>query len=1242
MGLAASLGAGEVDSLFWVPTRLGQMSAWWGHVPFAHWLVATTQPKLIVELGTHNGVSYSAFCEAAQRTGAASRAYAVDTWQGDEHAGLYEDHVFQNFSAFNKTHYASFSELMRMTFDEAALYFADGSIDLLHIDGLHTYEAVRHDFETWLPKMSTRGVVLFHDVGVRERDFGVWKFWNELQETYPAFEFTHSFGLGVLAVGAEAPQAVLDLCALKDPVVSILRERIAQLGARWIVAERERDLGQHAHNLTAQIEPLQAHVANLEAHVANLEAHASNLTTDRGRLLEEIKAQEKQGADVQAQNAEQIQVSENLRFELAASEENNQKAQQELTALRAHIEAIRTSVSWRLTAPYRLLRRSLSRRPSVIRSRIFSSMLSKGTQGAARLAAHAPPSWRAAAPYRAVRRVLSRKPATAASDITASGLFDTTFYKGSAEAARLGMSPVQHYLKIGEAAGLAPSPDFDPAFYFERNPDVAARGDSALLHYIGFGRTEGRDGYRATEKLTYPTEALRSDRETVLVLIHEATRTGGSILGYNIVLELARTKNVVVLLKRDGEIRSAIESAASALVVLPDDFAFSVDNLRELARKFGSVYAPVYVVANTSEARYFVPAFEENGIPVVSLLHEFSSTVVPVGTLYQLFAKSARIVFSAPIVAASYERDYRILEARAYHILPQGVCQLPEEASKDDKVVSEATRKLRAIPEDAFLVVGIGTINIRKGVEFFIAAAARVHAEAPSRRVVFAWVGKHYDFDEAYFSYCKEQVERSSLGGDFVFLGETNDLVSVYERADACFLSSRLDPMPNITIDAAAHGVPVICFDQASGMADLLSASEETRDLVVPHLDAAAAAAIVLDLNRDPARHATLSQAMRILAAQNFDMTSYVAEIDALGHQAASEQLQIESQRERLGTRKIFNAKLYLGFDRHLSHEEAVERYLSTSNRAAPRARPGAGLLVRRPLEGFHPLIYAEACAAFNESTGEDPLVHFSRTGKPEGRWSHPVIYPTSDAPKRPSDLRVAIHAHFHYTDLLKPFLQRLKHNRTPVDLFLTATNEEGTNELRTILQKARQTARIDCFPNRGRDFGPMLTGLGLKAFEGYDIVGHFHGKRSPHVNVAVGEGWREFLWNHLVGGEHPIMDHVLEAFSRDDRLGLVFAEDPHLNGWDTNRRFAEDLARRMNIDAAFPHHFDFPLGTMFWARVDALRPMLALDLDWSDYPVEPLPIDGTMLHALERLIPFVTAHQGFHYATTYVETSVR
>ena len=120
------------------------------------------------------------------------------------------------------------------------------------------------------------------------------------------------------------------------------------------------------------------------------------------------------------------------------------------------------------------------------------------------------------------------------------------------------------------------------------------------------------------------------------------------------------------------------------------------------------------------------------------------------------------------------------------------------------------------------------------------------------------------------------------------------------------------------------------------------------------------------------------------------------------------------------------------------------------------------------------------------------------------------------------------------------------------------------------------------------------------------------------------------------------MMDMVLAEFEQDDCLGLVFAEDPHLSGWDNNRTFAEDLARRMALPMPLPDYFDFPHGTMFWARTAALRPLFDLRLAYNDYPEEPLAGDGTILHAIERLVPFSAEKMGFSYATTYLQRWAR
>ncbi len=178
------------------------VDSWTGHLAFASDLIVATQPQLIVELGTHWGEAYFTFCQTVQEHGLSSLCYAVDHWLGDEHAGYYGEEVFEDVLHYNRRFYKQFSYLLRASFDDAVSQFNDHSIGLLHIDGLHTYEAVTHDFRTWLPKVKPGGIVLLHDICPKDRGFGVWRLWNEIKAEFPnTFEFHHSWGLGVIYNG---------------------------------------------------------------------------------------------------------------------------------------------------------------------------------------------------------------------------------------------------------------------------------------------------------------------------------------------------------------------------------------------------------------------------------------------------------------------------------------------------------------------------------------------------------------------------------------------------------------------------------------------------------------------------------------------------------------------------------------------------------------------------------------------------------------------------------------------------------------------------------------------------------------------------------------------------------------------------------------------------------------------------------------------------------------------------------
>ena len=195
------------------------------------WLFGALRPSSFVELGTHYGYSFFAACQAAHEMGLSTTCTAVDTWQGDDHAGRYGEEVYETVRR-QAERYPALAKLKRMTFDEAVGDFADASIDLLHIDGRHFYEDVLHDWTAWKPKVSPRGVVLFHDTRVMDRGFGVHKFWAEIRHGHPGFEFFHQHGLGVLGFGKDQTSEMRKFFAAttNEEVVRHVRLFYARLG----------------------------------------------------------------------------------------------------------------------------------------------------------------------------------------------------------------------------------------------------------------------------------------------------------------------------------------------------------------------------------------------------------------------------------------------------------------------------------------------------------------------------------------------------------------------------------------------------------------------------------------------------------------------------------------------------------------------------------------------------------------------------------------------------------------------------------------------------------------------------------------------------------------------------------------------------------------------------------------------------------------------------------------------------
>lgn len=174
------------------------LSPWGGHRNFAYDLVSYLKPDVVVELGSHLGGSLFAFCQSIKDNQFDTKIYGVDTWQGDEHAGYYGEEVYELVNRIIDQKYRGISiSLVRKYFDDAVSEFQDNSIDILHIDGLHTYDAVKNDYETWIPKLKENGIVLFHDVA-EDTGYGSAIYWKEISNYHPNLKFEHNWGLGIL------------------------------------------------------------------------------------------------------------------------------------------------------------------------------------------------------------------------------------------------------------------------------------------------------------------------------------------------------------------------------------------------------------------------------------------------------------------------------------------------------------------------------------------------------------------------------------------------------------------------------------------------------------------------------------------------------------------------------------------------------------------------------------------------------------------------------------------------------------------------------------------------------------------------------------------------------------------------------------------------------------------------------------------------------------------------------------
>jgi len=228
---------------------------------------------------------------------------------------------------------------------------------------------------------------------------------------------------------------------------------------------------------------------------------------------------------------------------------------------------------------------------------------------------------------------------------------------------------------------------------------------------------------------------------------------------------------------------------------------------------------------------------------------------------------------------------------------------------------------------------------------------------------------------------------------------------------------------------------------------------------------------------------------------------------------------------------------------------------------------------------------------------------------------------------------KIAIHIHIFYADLVKEFVKYLKNMPFSYDLYVSVATEEAMDSCQRSyvgLPLCNQVI-IEPVDNRGRDIAPMFCAFGGKLAD-YDYIAHIHSKKSLY-NKGGTLGWREYLCENLLGSPDRIKQ-ILNLMQGDEPCGIVYPQNYVLlpywaNTWLGNRGPGHVWCARLGINYLPRGYFDYPAGSMFWARGDALAPLFQADIALDDFPEESGQNDGTLAHVMERLFVLCSLKQG-------------
>ena len=784
---------------------------------------------------------------------------------------------------------------------------------------------------------------------------------------------------------------------------------------------------------------------------------------------------------------------------------------------------------------------------------------------------------------------------------------------------------VRHYLENWKSVHAVFSDFFDSNLYLEMYRDIAESGLNPLTHFVQHGRHEGRVAWISFDKCTtVGSQVYQPELPTLLVLTHETSATGAPVVALEITRRLEKRYNIITASRGEGEshntgsLREAF-LAASVMLIEPVGLHSNLDAkiiFGQLMQRY-----PIHACISSSvESLNLLTAAAHYDLPTVSLIHEFAESTRPIGNMIDSLLAADVVIYPSELLKQSGLRALKkaiFLTHLPNHIRvqPQGNMQLNAKPALDENA-KHILRKRFNIPENTILIAGAGNFQTRKGVDWFAQTAyyitRHINNKARGKRpnIHFVWIGGGFDENNPEVSvWLKTFIDYADLSERMHFSGHLDSVSAAFRDVDLYLLTSRLDPFPNVAIDALAADCGIGCFTKASGVADFLT-EHKARSVIAPYGDCERLARMVVDkltwLTQKNGLNARLVQ-------EKLSFNHYINVIEDALLEARHRHDDVERALPKLTTGDHpFDSTFY---SKDFGNVNPARHFLKLLRKGLVYSKPfpGSGIqsfLDTNPYDNSLPFDeYVEAAMSVSseEDAGKLLLIDGQATESFQGK--------------------IALQFHVYYQDLIPEYCDYFSClSDYRVDLYVSHIHPIDENYREILENTVSGNVYYTHIPNEGRDVYPFHVTYKSSILDRYDVVGHFHTKKSKDSAAGLGNRWRRYLLTNLIGSRAAITQ-ILGQFN-DPEVGLVYAEDHHCVDESSNGVYIEELLGNVGLEPR-PPYYHFAIGTMFWARVAALKLLAQLDEDTFRLP-EPVPYDGSILHALERTIPQFVESAGF------------